>query len=327
MTTKEIVLAFLLNHSNESFSGQKLADHLNISRNAIWKAIQTLRDEGYPIESVPGVGYRLSGQVDVLHSNVIESHLGIPLDVTSFSSLDSTNTEAKRKLNNGVDADFLIVAEEQTKGKGRLGRTFYSPAENGLYMSLALHNLNPDADTTLITTLAAVAVCQAIEELTDEKPQIKWVNDIFLNGKKICGILTEGIINLETQSIQSIILGIGLNVNLDESGIPEELKPIIGSLFEKKEQSASRNEIAAKIIQHFYRLYETMSSKLFLDEYRKRCFVLGKDVTFVLQKKHYEGRAIAIDDKGGLVVKLPDHSEKTLSYGEISIKMKADESE
>ena len=326
MTTKETVLAFLMTHSDDSFSGQKLADQLNISRNAIWKAIQTLRNEGYPIESVPGVGYRLSEAIDVIDSNVIQSNLTMPLDVTSFPTIDSTNTEAKRKLNNEVEADFLVVAEEQTKGRGRLGRTFYSPAQNGLYMSLVLHDIDSQADSTLITTLAAVAVCKAIEELTNQKPQIKWVNDIFLNGKKICGILTEGIINLETQSIQSIILGIGLNITINEDDLPIELKRIIGSLFEKNEQTYSRNEIAASIINHFYRLYSTMATREFMDDYRERCFVLGEDVIFVLQRKRYEGRAIAIDDHGGLVVKLTDNSEKTLSYGEISIKMKAGES-
>lgn len=317
MSTKDEVLAILEQRRVDKISGQKIADELGVSRTAVWKAINTLKADGYLISSTTNAGYKLINPSDSLNTAAIKPLLDRKLIVETYQTIDSTNAEAKRRLNDNPHEDILILAESQEKGRGRLGRTFYSPSRNGIYMSLTLHDLNPQNDATLVTTAAAVAVCQAIEELTDLKPRIKWVNDIFIDGKKICGILTEGTLSLETQTIQSIILGIGLNV-LEDENLPAELQQIVGSLF-KKESPVSRNHLAASIINHFFRIYETMGTREYLDEYRERCFVLGRNVSFVKNNETYSGLAIGIDDTGALEIQLTDNTTTKISYGEISI--------
>lgn len=334
MSTKQKVLELLENNREEALSGQDMADTLQVSRTAIWKAIQALKNEGYDIESTTKKGYILTKKSDVLNAGTLQQELNfvsfVPdLEIRVFSTIDSTNAEAKRILHQGTQKDTLILADEQTAGRGRLGRAFLSPAKTGLYMSLILHELPQSADVTLLTTVAAVAVCRAIETLTDKKPQIKWVNDIFLDGQKICGILTEGVIDLETQSIQSIVLGIGLNLSLQEKEIPVEWKKIVGALFtesQKQKAGLTRNLFAAEIIKEFYQLKSEMQNKEYLDEYRERCFVLKRKVSFTRNNEYIEGKAIAIDDTGGLVVRLEDGSETTISYGEISVKVQEQES-
>lgn len=317
MSTKEEVLAILEQERDEKISGQKIAEELGISRTAVWKAINTLKTDGYLISSTTNAGYKLINPSDSLNTAAIKPLLNRKLTIKTYQTIDSTNAEAKRRLNDNPDEDILILAESQEKGRGRLGRSFYSPSRNGIYMSLTLHNLDPQNDATLVTTAAAVAVCQAIEELTDLKPQIKWVNDIFIGGKKVCGILTEGILSMETQTIQSIILGIGLNV-LEDKDLPAELQSIVGSLFKDK-SPMSRNDLAASIINHFFNIYETMETREYLDYYRERCFVLGRTVSFVKNRETYTGLATGIDDTGALEIQLTDNTITKISYGEISI--------
>lgn len=326
MSTKQKVLDILEKSRGSSFSGQEIAEQLQVSRTAIWKAMKTLKEEGHQIESTPQTGYKLLEQSDVLNADSIQRLMDgslSNLDLYTFSTIDSTNNEAKKKLNENLKKDMLILSEEQTEGKGRLGRVFISPANTGLYMSLILHDVPPQKNATLITTVAAVAACRAIEKLTNKNPQIKWVNDLFLEGKKVCGILTEGIINMETQTIGSIILGIGINMTVSKSKIPTDLYHTIGGLFDSvDEPTITRNQLAAQIINEFYPLYAEMETKEYLEEYRERCFVLEQEITFRRNNEDLEGKAVAIDDEGGLVVERKEGNSLTLSYGEISIKMK-----
>lgn len=327
MTTKKRVLEILESNRGEPLSGQKIAEELQLSRTAIWKAMKTLKEEGHQIESVQKSGYTLLEKSDVLNTESIQRLLDQslpPIIIHTYSTIDSTNNEAKKKLNEKMEQDTLILSEEQTEGKGRLGRVFISPASTGLYMSLILHDVSSEKNSTLITTVAAVAVCRAIEKLTNKAPQIKWVNDLFLNEKKICGILTEGIINMETQTMESIVLGIGINITVSKENTPKNLQEIIGGIFDlqSNEQNITRNQLAAEIMNEFYTLYQEMESKEYLDQYRERCFVLGKEVSFKKNNEELEGKAIAIDDEGGLVVEMKNNEKLTLSYGEISIKIK-----
>ena len=317
MSTKDRVLA-ILETSEDFISGQLIASQLNVSRNAVWKAVKTLKDEGFQVASTTNKGYRLTQRTDSLNAAVILPLIHTDIDVEVFPKIDSTNSEAKRRLNGSLDKDLLIVSDYQEEGRGRLGRAFYSPAETGVYFSLVLKDLDSKKDATLITTVAAVAVCRAIEKLTPLKPQIKWVNDIFLEGYKVGGILTEGIISLETQSIQSIVLGIGMNI-VENPDLPETLQDLVGALFKEKGE-ISRNHLIAEIINQFYILYKNMDDKQYLDEYRKRCFILGKKVSFLDQKQILEGLASGIDDTGALQIQLPDGTKRNLSYGEVSIK-------
>ncbi len=325
MSTKEKVMQFLEQHKGESISGQDLADQLEVSRTSVWKAINGLKKEGYQIEATTNKGYQLSVETDLLSEAAIVPMLSEALKnhrIIAHKTIDSTNLEAKRIVNEEAAFEGVILSEEQTKGRGRLGRVFYSPSESGLYMSLVLRPAADMDNATLITTAAAVAVCQAIETLTGKNPQIKWVNDIFLDGRKVCGILTEGIMDMESRTIGTIILGIGLNFRAPETEFPDEIQSIAGTLFDSKNAAVTRNQMAAEILNRFYVLYPDLASRSYLDEYRKRCFVLGEQVTFPQGSETIEAKAIAIDDDGGLVVALPDGKTKTLTYGEISIKIK-----
>jgi BirA family transcriptional regulator, biotin operon repressor / biotin---[acetyl-CoA-carboxylase] ligase len=326
MSTKQKVLQYLEQHRGESVSGQELADGLAISRTSVWKAINTLKAEGYQINAATNKGYQLSVETDLLSEEAIVPLLSVALEnkrIIAYKTIDSTNLEAKRIVNEDAAFEGVVVAEEQTKGRGRLGRVFFSPSESGLYMSLVLKPFADMDNATLITTAAAVAVCQAIEQLTDKKPQIKWVNDIFLDGRKICGILTEGIMDMESGTIGTIILGIGVNFRHPEADFPEEIQHIAGTLFEAKNAELTRNQLAAEVINHFYGLYGNLASRSYLDEYRKRCFILGQQVSFQERKETFQAQAVAIDDNGGLVVAMPNGEEKTITFGEISVKLTA----
>ena len=325
MSTKEKVLQYLEQHKGESISGQDLADKLEVSRTSVWKAINGLKKEGYQIEATTNKGYQLSIDTDLLSEAAIVPLLSEALKghrVIAHKTIDSTNLEAKRIVNEDPTFEGVILSEEQTKGRGRLGRVFYSPSESGLYMSLVLRPVADLDNATLITTAAAVAVCQAIETLTGKKPQIKWVNDIFLDGRKVCGILTEGIMDMESRTIGTIILGIGLNFREPETDFPDEIQSIAGTLFDKKNAAVTRNQMVAEILNRFYLLYPDLANRSYLDEYRKRCFVLGEQVTFPQGNETIEAKAIAIDNDGGLVVALPNGKTKILTFGEISIKIK-----
>ena len=324
MSTKEKVLQYLEQHKGESISGQDLADKLEVSRTSVWKAINGLKKEGYQIEATTNKGYQLSIDTDLLSEAAIVPLLSEALKghrVIAHKTIDSTNLEAKRIVNEDPTFEGVILSEEQTKGRGRLGRVFYSPSESGLYMSLVLRPVADLDNATLITTAAAVAVCQAIETLTGKKPQIKWVNDIFLDGRKVCGILTEGIMDMESRTIGTIILGIGLNFREPETDFPDEIQSIAGTLFDKKNAAVTRNQMVAEILNRFYLLYPDLVKRSYLDEYRKRCFVLGEQVTFPQGNETIEAKAIAIDNDGGLVVALPNGETKSLTVGEISIKI------
>lgn len=320
MTTKNRVLDYLNQHKESAVSGQEIADHLAVSRTSVWKAIKSLQSEGFQIEATTNKGYLLTNEPDILSKTVLHSLLKEEPDfIEVYPQIGSTNDEAKNIINERSINKGILLAEEQTKGRGRLGRQFYSPHQTGLYMSLIYKNKD-QLNAASITTVAAVAVCQAIEKLTGKQPVIKWVNDIFLDGRKICGILTEGILNFETGTIDSIIIGIGLNFKVSDS-VPEEFRSIIGALFQEQEVTLTRNHLAAEIINQLDDIYQHLDSIQYLDEYRKRCFVLGQAVSFTDKQQVMSGTARAIDDEGGLVVELNDGQMKTLRYGEISIRL------
>ena len=208
MTVKEQVLLLLENHRGEFFSGQEIAQQLSISRAGVWKAVKVLQKEGYAIEAVNNRGYVLQKAPDVLSAAFIEQKLrekNIPLHVRVEKMVDSTNNELKRYVVNGEKRDMVLLAKEQSAGRGRRGHSFYSPEGTGLYMSLLLH---PDAgpkEAAMLTTLTAVAAAKAVEKVSGETVQIKWVNDVWMRGLKISGILTEGSASLEEGKLEYVI--------------------------------------------------------------------------------------------------------------------------
>lgn len=328
-TTKAKVLRILEENRGQTISGAKLAKALNISRAAVWKVIEELRNEGFKINAKANKGYNLAESSDILSVEGILLHSQNSQikreQIHVYKTLESTNQLAKKMAVAGVSHGTVILAEEQTQGRGRLGRSFFSPKGTGLYMSIILCPKGTMDQAMLTTTAASVAVCRAFSKVLGIDSQIKWVNDIFVNNRKVCGILTEALSNFETGSIESLILGIGINVSTEKNQFPEEIKEVAGSLREKNSpNTVSRNQLAASIINEIFTVYETVNPQDFISEYKSRCFVLGKEIRVYRGLDQYNAKAIDIDSQGALIIERPDGSKETLNSGEISIRSKTD---
>lgn len=332
MSTKLTLLELLSEREGQFFSGQELADRLGLSRNSIWKAANKLREQGYSIESMAGTGYRLKNTEDIISEDYLRENISYPCKITVLEKTVSTNNDAKAL--EVWDTPCIIVADEQTGGRGRLGRSFFSPAGKGLYMSIAFR---PDFQldrAMLTTTMSAVAVCRAIEKVSGLHPKIKWVNDIFLNDKKICGILTEAESNFENGMIDKIIVGIG--VNCFESFFPEEINEI-ATYIQNPLRNFSRSELCAAIVNEFFNLMNNFNKTTMIREYKSKSFILGEKIMIYNRavartlgrpaEREADGikaRAIDIDENGGLVVEFLEGRRSremdTLTTGEISIR-------
>lgn len=312
MGTKEDVLKILINNADSFISGEALAKQLSLSRAAVWKAIKGLQKQGYTIDAVTNRGYRLNEQNDIITEKSLKKFLDFDADVLYYPVIDSTNNEAKRLANDGSGKPMLLVAEEQTNGRGRQGKSFYSPPLTGIYMTLVTHPMSRLANAVTATTAASVAVCRAVEELTQLKPKIKWVNDVYLDGKKICGILTEAITDFETQTVSSVIIGIGMNIKTID--FPSEVENA-ASL----NVNISRVKLIACIANHLNRILCCDYSE-FITYYRSHSMIIGEQIHFIKNAKVTPATAMDIDDTGGLVVRLENGEITTLRSGEISIR-------
>lgn len=335
MTTKDKILQTLEENKGKSLSGESLAENLGISRAAVWKAINELRKEGYKIEAITNKGYCLSTENDVLSAQGIIPYLNNPENADKihvYKQLESTNITLKKMAMDGAPSETLVIAEEQTKGRGRMGRSFYSPPKGGIYMSILLKPYLDLSKSVLITTAASVAVCRAIEKVAHITPEIKWVNDVYLNQKKICGILTEAVTDIENGHIQHIILGIGVNFTTAKEEFPSELSHIAGSL---NVEGITRNQLAAEIYNQMIKINENLESKEILSDYKAHSMVLGKEIRIYKAGTapaglHAEDReesqnytiatALDIGANGGLIVKYENGEQATLSSAEISIR-------
>lgn len=330
MSVKAEVLAILEANREKSISGEELASRLQVSRTSIWKAIKALREEGYEIEAANNRGYCLCQTSDILNEEGIRLHLegpaaDYPLEVHKV--LDSTNTECKRRVIEGAPHGLTILAEEQTAGRGRLGRDFYSPAKTGIYMSILVHPSMDGSDAMLLTTAASVAVCRGLTKVLPVEPQIKWVNDIYLNGKKVCGILTEAISNFEMGKIDAVIVGIGINYRTEE--FPEDIKDRAGAV--ETTSDIPRNQLVAAVLNAFWEIYDHIEDREFIKEYRQRSMVLGKNIRILEKGQWKEATAVDVNDDGGLVIQIenPDGSigQRVLQTGEITLRLKDGKSE
>jgi len=325
LSVKNEVLHILELNIGASVSGQELADKLSVSRTTIWKAINCLKQEGYIINAASNKGYSLSSSSDVISSEGIglflnDDYKDIPISV--YKSLNSTNTEAKMAAMQNAVHGTVIISEEQTHGRGRFGRDFFSPPASGIYMSIILKpNLNI-TNSVLITTAAAVAVCLAIDRFSEDKPKIKWVNDIYIGNKKICGILTEAVTGFESGTVDSVIVGIGVNVKTKEEVFPKELQEIAGSIFHSNESFTLRNQLAAEIINNVLSICENLEDRNYLQIYKERSLILGENILYNLNNEWLEGYALDIDEYGGLIVLQRDGQKTTLHSGEVSIRKK-----
>ncbi len=335
----------LIEQNGSPLSGEEAALHLGLSRVSVWKAVQKLRDEGYEIEGGKNKGYILKSSSDVLNAFSIEKNLSAFAQsvckgkIEVFKTIDSTNTEAKRRLTSSSRAESfhgtVLFAEHQSAGRGRFSRSFYSPKGAGLYFSLIFCPSIPARTekevpaSALYTAISAAVICRCLKAL-GFAPQIKWVNDIYLNGKKICGILSEGIIDMETSSVQAVIIGIGLNVK--ESNFPPELKNKAGSLFteagpsfsEAEVPSLNRNVLASSIISSLIEaLYGLHSQNTLMEEYKSLSLLTGKKVRVLpFAGIPYQALVLGISDLGHLIIETDDGKKNELISGEVSLNLK-----
>lgn len=245
----------------------------------------------------------------MLSKDIISSMLPDTL-VEVYKVTDSTNTRAI-KLSEGTEKTVLAVSEEQTQGRGRQGKSFYSPAEGGVYFSLVIHPDGELNDVVFVTSAAAVAVAKTIEEMTELEPKIKWVNDIYIDGKKVCGILVQSVI--QSGKVKGVCIGIGVNISTEK--FPEELIGRAGSIG----QEIDRNIFVAKVCEKLIRFGENISDRSYLDYYRKNSCVIGKNIKYYENNTEHFARAIGIDDNANLVVK-ENGKIKNLSSGEITVR-------
>ena len=311
-----------LKENDEFISGQKLSEELGMTRTAIWKYINALKKDGYEIESISRRGYKLKSSPDLLSEIEIKKYLDtqyIGKEIINLPIIDSTNCYAKL-VAFSKEEGTIITAEQQISGKGRLGRNWTSPESTGIYMSIILKpNLDP-TKVSKLTLIGAAAVCKGLTDIGLES-QIKWPNDIVINGKKVCGILTE--MNCELNMINYIIMGIGINVNLEEVDIPADLKDKATSLKIVKGETVNRKELLGLILNHFERLYDDFKDKEDLIETINICkensALLGKEIQIIQNGSIRIGEAIDINKDGELVVKFEEGLEKIIS-GEVSIR-------
>ena len=312
MKSKDYILK-ALKEADDYLSGEDLARAMNISRAAVWQAIKALRQDGYLIDAVTNRGYRLNENYEALDAERIRSRLinelkDVPVSV--LDRVDSTNDAIFREdAASPLPSFSFMTAEEQTEGKGRVGKSFLSPYGTGLYLSTIIH-ADDAPDPSLITMAAAVALKEALTEQSDEDIKIKWVNDLYFNHKKIAGILTEADFS---QGKARYVIGLGINTHTPQNLFEKQALPTAGSLT----GDISRNQLASDLMNALYRWIQRPADEI-LDAYRKYNLTIGKTIRFAKGDIEYTGVAEAIDDDGALLVAVEGRILR-LSAGAISI--------
>lgn len=321
MAVKDEVLKTLEENKGFFISGGELAAALGVSRNAVWKAVGALGSAGYTIESVTGKGYRLASDCSILSAESIKRYLrNDALRVEFHESIDSTNNRAKAAGASGEAGGLLVVADEQTAGRGRQGRPFFSPAGTGIYFSLMMRPSWPLADMAYVTSYSAVCVARALEEVFGADAHIKWVNDVFVGGHKVCGILTEAAVLPEAGGIDYVVVGIGINVAEPKGGFPPEFAGVARALRPSQADAEdARARLVACVADYFMEDFERIPARPHLSEYRKRSLLDGCDVHVETGSESFEATVLGINDDLTLQVRLADDSERALVAGEVHI--------
>ena len=323
--SRETVLSLLLAHPGEYLSGAAMSRTLGVSRAAVWKAIEALRQEGYEITSAPNRGYRLESAPDRVREGELSGHLAgclVGSRLLCLDTIDSTNTEAKRQAMAGAPEGLVVLAEEQTGGRGRLGRSFQSPRGCGLYLTALLRPQLPPIEVVDFTAWVAVAVCDGIQAACGVRPGIKWPNDLVLNRKKLCGILTELEWEAESGEFSCVIIGAGINVSQDEADFGPEVAPIAISLAQALGTAPDRTELAAQVIRSLNALYDDFPAQnaAYLECFRRDCLTVGNPIQVISGAGERIGTATGISDDFGLTVRWEDGSTETLTSGEVSVR-------
>ncbi len=320
MPLKDRVLAVLEENKGKSISGSEIARNVGMTRSAVWKAVKQLREDGYSICAVTNKGYCLSEENDFLSEQTIvpglrTKSIGRKIDV--FKTIDSTNSFAKSLAQLGAEHGTTVISEVQTQGRGRMGRSFYSPLGMGIYMSIIIRPKLSVEHSLLITSCAAVAVAEAVEKVAGIECSIKWVNDIYSGDKKLCGILTEASVNVEQGGLEYAVVGIGLNVQ--NVSFPKNVSDIATSIKLETDETVSRSVLTAEILNCLEERLDNIMNSGFITEYRKRSNVIGKRIEITQGENVSRAECTDIDEYGRLLVKCDNGDEKALSSGTIRI--------
>ncbi len=312
----------LLKQNQSYVSGEQISNKIGVTRAAIWKGIKKLQEEGYIIESKTKIGYKLIEEPDVVTTSVLKPLLKnnkLVQEIYYKDELDSTNEFAKSLAREGALEGTIVIADTQTSGKGRLGRTWVSPPKTGIWLSLILRPEIKPQHAGQLTLLSGLCMCEAIHNITGMNSYIKWPNDVVVNGKKVCGILTE--MNAEIERVNHVVLGIGVNVNQNEFN--EDL-PYATSLSIEGQTNYKRSIIVKEFIDIFEKAYEAykVSESLaeFLPRYENKCITLGKEVKIIEGGREIIAQAINVEENGNLIVMLSDGSKKQIYAGEVSVR-------
>lgn len=321
---KQKIFKMLL-EEKEYISGEEISERLGVSRTAIWKHINSLKEDGYEIEAVPRKGYILKYRPDKLIGTEIVTELNLKKwdknNVYTYDQVDSTNTIAKKLANEGKEEGTFVIAEEQLKGKGRMGREWVSPHGKGIWVSFILRPEILPVHASEITFVIAVGIMEGIKKYTGHDVKIKWPNDILINGKKIVGILTE--ISAEMERINYIVAGVGINANQNVDDFPEEIKIKATSLKIATGKNINRNELLRKIIEemeNIYFLYKKKGFERILEIWEQNNITLGRRVKAITFDGEIVGYAEKIDKEGYLIIRDDSGKENKILAGDVSLR-------
>ena len=319
---RQDILDYLVSHKGEFVSGQKISELFGISRTAVWKHIRVLKQRGYVIESYTKKGYCLKEAPELIRPEQILDELHTQIigkKIMYYERVDSTNTVAKKLADQGADDGTVIVAEEQTGGRGRLDRSFMSPFAQGLWFSVIIRPNFPPMEVSKMTLVAAVAITKVLRKMGLIHCGIKWPNDILVHGKKMVGILTE--LNASVEKINYLVMGIGINTTLSKKSLSKELKKTVTS-FAMEDVPVQRNQLLAEILQQLEQYYIVAQEQGFapiLEEWKVLSCTLGQEVKVIASDKTFSGKAIDLDENGNLLVDTGTAIEKVLA-GDVHIR-------
>lgn len=322
MSIRNEVLHLLMSQAESPISGPVMAEKLEVSRNTIWKAINQLKEEGHVIHAYPQKGYQLEAFTSALDARLIRQLLADNFSewqIETYDSVTSTNDLARAHLIDHPEQPILIASNEQTEGRGRRGRQFYSQLNQGLYFSIGFQPSNMSfEEMSIYSILSVTAIVQALEKYLDKKMSIKWVNDIFYKGKKVSGILSEVVTDLESGGVPNIIIGIGLNLTGDFDHADPEVKKVAGTIFDKDlPKNFNQNQLLADFLHHFLTYNKDLNEKTFLSDYKSRLLGLDKAVYYTESGEMKTGIIRDLDSKGRLIVERPSGKRDTLIGQEI----------
>lgn len=316
------VLYILEKNRDKVVTGGEIARQLGVSRNAVWKVVNSLREKGNKIESLPNRGYRLAVDSDGLCKQIIQEFLTterLGTTIELIETIHSTNTYLKEQDLNTLQEGYVVLADEQTGGRGRLNRHFLSPRHSGVYLSVLLKPDLPPDISRLLTICAAVAVSKALQSVCGVGSRIKWVNDIFVDSKKICGILTEASLSAEMQSLDYVIIGIGINTGK----IPEEIEDIATSVLEVTGKQGFRNRLVAEVLNQLEKIYFDYllagREADILTAYSERLIYINEKVLVKMPADTFEAVVLGIDETGNLIVEKEGGRVIHINTGEINV--------